>query len=360
MAPAAPPFPALAEPELFERLQAWSLDPPKAKTTFAHKLAHENGWSVPQAARVVAEYRRFLYLAVAAGHPVCPSDAVDQAWHLHLLDTRSYWQNFCPEVLGRPLHHTPSRGGTEEQEQMRQWYRRTLASYQATFGEAPPADLWPPTERRFCGAEQWRRVDAGRCWLLPRSALPGLPRRRWGATPRLGPWVLLAALALGLSGCGAKALPFPYTLTGPEFLLFYGLVTGLSLLIVVTLQDAVAPAKGRLCGGLVIGAVWVLGLTRLIQGVADGRPVLLLIIALGLVSAALFTSVFTDQWIGAGRKAPRNSAFSRKDRRARGTGSDSGGGGGCGGGGVGCSAGGGGGCGGGGCGGCGGGGCGGG
>ncbi|MFN7741158.1 MAG: glycine-rich domain-containing protein [Cyanobacteriota bacterium] len=60
---------------------------------------------------MLGEYRRFLFLAMQAGHPVSPSRPVDLAWHQHLLDTRSYWQEFCPRVLGRPLHHTPSRGG---------------------------------------------------------------------------------------------------------------------------------------------------------------------------------------------------------------------------------------------------------
>ena len=59
------------------------------------RLASENGWSREYAVRVMQEYRRFAFLAVAAGHPVSPSDAVDQAWHLHLVYTRSYWDEFC-------------------------------------------------------------------------------------------------------------------------------------------------------------------------------------------------------------------------------------------------------------------------
>ncbi len=45
------------------------------------------------------EYRRFAFLAATAGHPVTPSDAVDQAWHLHLTYSRDYWDRFCP-LLG--------------------------------------------------------------------------------------------------------------------------------------------------------------------------------------------------------------------------------------------------------------------
>lgn len=341
------PF-ALLNPELHERLQAWSLDDPQAKCSFALKLAQDNGWSAPYAARVVAEYRRFLYLAVTAGHPVCPSDPVDQAWHQHLLETHSYWQEFCPKVLGQPLHHTPSRGGTEEQQRMLEWYSRTLASYLATFGSAPPPDLWPSTERRFGGAEKWRRVDVGRLWLLPRPRLRGLPRpkRRWGMAPRLVHGALLAALALGVSGCGAKAMSFPYALSGPEFLLLYGLLTGVSLLVVLALSGWEDEGKARLFGAVVMGALLVLGLTRLIQGLAAGKPVLFLILALYLVTAAFFLIVLTDQWIGGGRGGLRRNGVnrSRSDGGGWGSGSDAGGGGGCSGGGCG-------GCGGGGCGG---------
>lgn len=44
---------------------------------------------------------------------MCPSSEVDQAWHLHLAQTRSY-QKMCEEVLGRCLHHDKSREGPRE------------------------------------------------------------------------------------------------------------------------------------------------------------------------------------------------------------------------------------------------------
>ena len=70
-----------------------ALDDPSSSTTFTARLAKENGWKLSFARRVVEEYRRFLFLAAAAEHPVSPPDAIDQAWHLHLLYTRSYWEN---------------------------------------------------------------------------------------------------------------------------------------------------------------------------------------------------------------------------------------------------------------------------
>jgi hypothetical protein len=89
--------------ELYLRLQSYCFDAPGGAVSFAAKLACEQGWSAAKSERVLGEYRRFLLLALEAGHPVSPSRAVDLAWHQHLLDTRSYWQEFCPRVLGRPV-----------------------------------------------------------------------------------------------------------------------------------------------------------------------------------------------------------------------------------------------------------------
>ncbi|MGF2075510.1 glycine-rich domain-containing protein, partial [Enterococcus casseliflavus] len=89
------------------------------------RLARENGWKLEFTRRVVAEYKRFIFLAIVAGHAVTPSQQVDQAWHLHLLYTRSYWDDFCGQVLGLRIHHGPTQGGSAEQAKYRDWYDRT-------------------------------------------------------------------------------------------------------------------------------------------------------------------------------------------------------------------------------------------
>ena len=89
----------------WQRIEAAPLISPEEDELFRRKLAVQNGWSREFTARCVAEYRRFVFLAVAAGHPMSPPDAIDQVWHLHLTYTREYWKVFCPEVLGQPLHH---------------------------------------------------------------------------------------------------------------------------------------------------------------------------------------------------------------------------------------------------------------
>ena len=167
---AAPPA---FDAALWSRLQAMQLDAPDASLTFTRRLARENGWSVARAGEVVAEYRRFLYLAARAGHPVTPSDAVDQAWHLHLVYTRHYWGVLCHEVLGFNLHHGPTLGGQREQAKFGDWYSRTLQSYRSAFGE-PPVCIWPGVEDRFEGVERMQRVDLGTSWVIPKPSLrPG-------------------------------------------------------------------------------------------------------------------------------------------------------------------------------------------
>ncbi|MEM7273176.1 MAG: hypothetical protein AAF547_08870 [Actinomycetota bacterium] len=173
-------------------LDDWAEGAGPARFGFTARLARDNGWSAAFAERVVEEYRRFVFLSQVLGHPVTPSDEVDQAWHLHLTYTRSYWDDLCGQVLGRPLHHGPTRGGPAEDTKFEDWYARTLDGYRAWFGTEPPADVWPPSSIRFGEAPYWVRVNTRRQLVIDRSRLPG---RRHG---RAG---LLAGGSLLLAGC---------------------------------------------------------------------------------------------------------------------------------------------------------------
>ncbi|MEQ1479350.1 glycine-rich domain-containing protein, partial [Salmonella enterica] len=84
------------------RLQSFAFDDPSSSFPFSAKVAKENGWTRGYTLRVIEEYRRFAHLAVSAGHPVSPSEAVDQAWHIHILYTRQYGE-FCRDYLGQFL-----------------------------------------------------------------------------------------------------------------------------------------------------------------------------------------------------------------------------------------------------------------
>src|SRR5688572_31481175 len=115
--------------ELWGRIEAFNIDCGAAQLTFTKRLARENGWSLAYADRVVHEYKRFVFLCMTAGHKCTPSDQVDQAWHLHMVYTESYWTRMCGHVLRRPLHHGPTRGGESEDDKYVDWYDRTKESY---------------------------------------------------------------------------------------------------------------------------------------------------------------------------------------------------------------------------------------
>lgn len=158
-----------AEPgrqELWERIEAFPFDLGPTTYPFWARLASENGWTMSFAARAISEYRRFLYLAVVAGHHVSPSDHVDQVWHLHLLYTESYWNGLCRDILRMPLHHYPTTGGASERAKFNDWYRKTLDSYRRVFGEDPPRDIWPDPARRADGSDRYQRVDTWRSWII--------------------------------------------------------------------------------------------------------------------------------------------------------------------------------------------------
>lgn len=167
---------------LWQSLSQYQIGPIDAALPFAARLASENGWSERHAARVIEEYRRFCFLAMTSGEEMTPSDAVDQAWHLHLSYSRDYWERFCPEILGRPLHHGPTAGGDAEQGRFFEQYARTMLRYEQTFGQTPPADIWPSAARRLIDDPKARRVH-------PRDAIV--------VSRPLAGMALFAAAALG-------------------------------------------------------------------------------------------------------------------------------------------------------------------
>ena len=239
--PARPPRPQTATPAghgsppareptcpLSQRLARHAWDDPQDARPFSARLRHTTGWSAAHIQRVLVEYRRFLYLAVRRRGRVCPSGAVDEAWHAHLLDTPRYFGAFCPQVLGTTLHHVPDRGsGTRDDARQ---YRATLRAYRWVFGEPPPADIWPAPAQRW--AERRRHVDLHSHWLLPRPGRVGrvarhAAQRAWQALPQMNaravrPWAMALILPLGLTqGCAQGRISIQPSASGAAFLQGY-------------------------------------------------------------------------------------------------------------------------------------------
>jgi uncharacterized protein (TIGR04222 family) len=189
---------------LWERIDSFDIDgDPAPALRFADRLAKENSWSRPFADRAVREYKRFVFLTMTASRPMCPSEQVDQVWHLHLTYTRSYWDRFCRDILKSPLHHEPTRGGPAEGRKHWAMYADTLQEYREAFDEEPPPDLWPPPDQRFGDDLAVTRVNRREYWLV----------RKPGAS-----WSTAALLAVAAAAVFAIGCANPFELKGVEFL----------------------------------------------------------------------------------------------------------------------------------------------
>jgi uncharacterized protein (TIGR04222 family) len=208
--------------ELWQQLRDFQFDESGSPLTFLARLAREQGWSLTFAKRVVDEYKRFVFLAMVADHEVTPSQIVDEAWHLHLTYTRSYWDNLCRKVLGKPLHHIPTRGGEKERSRHNDQYAKTLASYERWFGETPPDDIWPITTSGDTGA-RLVQVDRNRAWVISKPRWPKLE----GRTP-----AFVGALALPVM----LGVVNPFDLAGLDFLKFYVIVCIAAIAVALALR----------------------------------------------------------------------------------------------------------------------------
>ncbi|WP_455778751.1 TIGR04222 domain-containing membrane protein, partial [Burkholderia stabilis] len=222
--------PTDAQQALLARLQAYSPDDPDAPLPYSRRLAEAEGWSHAHALAVIDEYKRFAFLAQAAGHPVTPSVAVDAAWHFHLQYTLEYWDVFCAGVLRARLHHMPGTGAPDEAAVYAQRYRDTLDSYRRLFGSEPPESIWPlPAGSRT--APESSEPE-------PETALPGESGspadRTW--RNRLPKLMWPAAVASVAATCASAQDLNVLNYTGPQFLAFYVPACVVALLLIVAFQ----------------------------------------------------------------------------------------------------------------------------
>ncbi len=150
---------------LWDKIQIFPIDDVNASFPFSHRLARENGWKIGYAKRVIEEYKKFIFLCCVSLDGVTPSDPVDQAWHLHLTYTRSYWIELCRDTLGKEVHHNPTKGGKSEAQRFINYYDSTAKLYFEKFGFAPPDDIWHNSQRRFSEVN-FQRVNMHQYWLI--------------------------------------------------------------------------------------------------------------------------------------------------------------------------------------------------
>jgi hypothetical protein len=184
---------------LWEKIAGFSFDEPEAAFTFSQKLANVQTWSPAFTKRVIEEYRKFILLCCISEKGASPSQTVDEAWHLHLTYTKSYWIDFCKNTLGKEIHHQPSKGGPAENAKQEEWYIYTLKLYETVFNQQAPPDIWPQAKKAIA-LEEIPAIPIGKQSKMGAVAVAALPFL----------YLLLFHNTLN-----------PFHLKGLDFLLFY-------------------------------------------------------------------------------------------------------------------------------------------
>jgi uncharacterized membrane protein YgcG len=299
--------------ELYQRIQAFSLDAADAHLPFSTRLARDNGWTIEYANSVIDEYKKFIFLAVVADHPVTPSDQVDQVWHLHLLYTHSYWDEFCLKVLQMPLHHGPTQGGSRERCKFDDWYNKTLASYEQFFQQPPPVDIWPPSHIRFGRDVHFVRVNTQENWILPKAQLNFLSEFHLS---RSAIFVLSLFLVLGVTGCALSDLanlPNPLNFSLPEFTVFYlsaALIGVFAISLVGLFRRRGKSSKIRLRLLLILTfSLFILGISKIATGLFNLTGQEFLGFYLLATVTGLFLDYFARLWSGCMQHLIRLTPF---------------------------------------------------
>ncbi len=132
----------MQDKNLWNRIQGFSLDEPGVAFPFSKKLAKEEKWTEDFTKKAIEEYKKFVYLCCILPQGASPSETVDKVWHMHLVYTQNYWEEFCPAILKRNLHHHPSNGGYDEKLKHHNWFQDTLKYYEEIFNEKGPEEIW--------------------------------------------------------------------------------------------------------------------------------------------------------------------------------------------------------------------------
>ena len=155
---------------LWEKILNFKIDDENSDFNFSKRLAKENNWSVEYSKRVIEEYKKFIFLCCITKTGVTPSDQVDQAWHLHLTYTKSYWIDFCKNTLEKEIHHNPTNGGETEAIKFDNFYTKTKEDYKIVFNTEPPIEIWPSNENRFNEID-FKRINTNRNWIIKKPTL---------------------------------------------------------------------------------------------------------------------------------------------------------------------------------------------
>lgn len=102
-------------------------------------VEQQMGANVEMAQRIIEEYRKFLFLAMRAGHQVIPPGVINDVWMMHIQNAQNYWENLSQMITERP---TAQGIDAKSFASMADAWTATLQSYEKIFGTKPPLDIW--------------------------------------------------------------------------------------------------------------------------------------------------------------------------------------------------------------------------
>ena len=137
---------------LWLKLEAMELDDPQAKVPLSARLAAETILDLSIIQTAIAEYKKYLYLAVTYQIPLVMPTVAERVWITHITYTRHYWDYMCNEVLGFDLHYR-SPAELAEVDGRTDYRGQIYAAYAKTFGSESPAIIDAPIPESRSG--QW-------------------------------------------------------------------------------------------------------------------------------------------------------------------------------------------------------------
>lgn len=144
---------------LWLKLNLMNADGLQAFAPLMEMMQKQMGQNAEMAQRVIEEYRKFLFLAMRAGHQVIPPGPVNDAWMMHLQNAQNYW-----ESLGQMITERPTAQGFDAKQfsSAADAWKMTLESYEKIFGTKPPMDIWgtgPAAENPWMQAmNSWKKM----------------------------------------------------------------------------------------------------------------------------------------------------------------------------------------------------------
>ncbi|WP_145534517.1 glycine-rich domain-containing protein [Yersinia thracica] len=96
-------------------------------------------WTLDELNLTEQYYKNFLYLNKKYGEKIkviVPTLSIDEFWHHHILDTRSYFKD-CQGIFGYYFHHYPYFGmrSDDDYKNLNEAFEITQVIYEEEFGE---------------------------------------------------------------------------------------------------------------------------------------------------------------------------------------------------------------------------------